>query len=62
LSWAHRTLILRRLKGLEPMISMSVLHWLMREQCWRFAAGPGVVPDPVVHAEFLYQVAHALWD
>jgi putative glutathione S-transferase len=54
--WAHRTLILRRLKGLEPMISVSVLHWLMREQGWTFAAGPGVVPDPLVHAEFLHQV------
>ena len=27
--WAHRTLIFRRLKGLEDMISLSVVHWLL---------------------------------
>src|SRR3954454_7505483 len=26
--WAHRTLIFRKLKGLEAMISLSVVHWL----------------------------------
>ena len=28
--WAHRTLIFRKLKGLEAMIGGSVVHWLMR--------------------------------
>jgi putative glutathione S-transferase len=27
--WAHRTLIMRMLKGLEAKISVSVAHWLM---------------------------------
>src|ERR1700756_4655215 len=27
--WAHRTLIFRRLKGLESMISLSAVHWLL---------------------------------
>ena len=27
--WAHRTLIFRKLKGLEGMIGVSVVHWLM---------------------------------
>lgn len=54
--WAHRTLIMRALKGLEDMISVSVVHWLMREDGWTFANGPGVVPDNLNNAEYLHQV------
>lgn len=34
--WAHRTLIVRKLKGLAPLISVSVVHWHMDDQGWRF--------------------------
>jgi putative glutathione S-transferase len=54
--WAHRTLIMRALKGLEGMISVSVVHWLMLERGWTFADGPGVIPDSVNHAEFMHQI------
>jgi len=54
--WAHRTLIMRALKGLQDMISVSVVHWLMRDNGWTFQPGPGVVPDPVGGADYLYQV------
>jgi putative glutathione S-transferase len=54
--WAHRTLIFRKLKGLEGMIGLSVVHWHMAEKGWTFADGPGVIPDPVHHARFLHQV------
>ncbi|KAK6852774.1 hypothetical protein PG995_011325 [Apiospora arundinis] len=52
--WAHRTLIARKLKGLEDYISYSVVHWHMGEKGWRFptpedtdAEGENVVPDPL---------------
>ncbi len=54
--WAHRTMIFRRLKELEGMISVSVVHWFMGENGWTFAPGDGVVPDPVAGAEFLHQI------
>lgn len=54
--WAHRTLLFRCFKGLESVISVSVVHWLMREKGWTFAEGPGVIPDSVNHADVLSQV------
>ena len=54
--WAHRTLIMRALKGLEDLVPVSVVHWRMRECGWTFAHGPGVVPDPIHGADYLYQV------
>ena len=53
---AHRTLIFRALKGLEEMISLSVVHWHMGERGWTFAPGPGVIPDPIHHAKTLSEI------
>jgi putative glutathione S-transferase len=54
--WAHRTLIMRRLKGLEDIISLSVVHWRMHERGWTFTPGPCVTGDPVNGAQALYEV------
>lgn len=54
--WAHRTLIFRKLKGLEDMVSVSVVNAFMGEQGWTFAPGAGVVPDAVNGARYLHEV------
>ncbi|HLR87134.1 MAG TPA: glutathione S-transferase family protein [Wenzhouxiangella sp.] len=54
--WANRTLIFRKLKKLEPMISVSVVNPLMLENGWTFEDGYKVTPDPVINARYLHQV------
>lgn len=54
--WANRTLIIRALKGLQDMVSVSVVNPFMGQHGWTFEPGPGVVADPVANARFLYEV------
>ncbi|MEM6667847.1 MAG: glutathione S-transferase family protein [Pseudomonadota bacterium] len=54
--WAHRTIIFRKLKGLEDIISVSAVHWLMRDHGWTFEDGEGVIPDGVNNAEYMHQI------
>ena len=54
--WAHRTLIFRKLKGLDALIPVSVTHWLMADDGWTFAPAEGVVPDPVHHVKALHEL------
>lgn len=53
--WAHRTLIARKLKGLEGIIDVSVVSWLMRDQGWTFDRQTGSSGDALDDLEFLYQ-------
>ena len=54
--WAHRTLIFRQLKGLEPMISLSAVNSFMGTEGWTFEPGPGVIPDAINGAARVYEV------
>ncbi|MFC0444695.1 glutathione S-transferase family protein [Pseudidiomarina halophila] len=52
--WAHRTLIFRKLKGLEEHISVSAVHPLMLENGWEFGADE--LADPLYQNDYLYQL------
>ena len=54
--WAHRTMIFRTLKGLENIISVSIVHWYMVENGWTFDPADGVIRDTVNHAQFVHQI------
>ena len=73
--FAHRTVIFRKLKQLEDVVSMSVVEPVMGEQGWEFGDGPGTTPDTVngkqrLGAVYLLADAHytgrvsvpTLWD
>ncbi|XWX00875.1 hypothetical protein V2A60_008898 [Cordyceps javanica] len=55
--WAHRTLIARKLKGLDKFITFSVVHWHLGDKGWRFVTkdekepGDNVIPDPIAGHE-----------
>jgi putative glutathione S-transferase len=55
--WAHRALIFRALKGLEPHIGVSVVHPLMLEDGWSLSADfDGATGDDVLGKAFLRDV------
>ncbi|MFE4108057.1 glutathione S-transferase family protein [Almyronema epifaneia] len=54
--WAHRTLLMRSLKGLESAISLSVVDPYMGEEGWAFSNRPECLPDNVNHTHYLRDV------
>ena len=54
--WAHRTLIMRKLKALETAIGVSVVHWHMAEQGWEFKEAPGADGDGLYGHAYLYHL------
>lgn len=58
--WAHRTLILRHLKGLDEAISISIVDPLMLEGGWKFTGDMGSTLDQVNSKDYLWQVYTAV--
>jgi putative glutathione S-transferase len=54
--WAHRTAIMRRLKGLEDIVGLSAVGSFMGEEGWAFYEETGVIPDSANGARFLREV------
>ncbi|MDN6641034.1 MAG: glutathione S-transferase family protein [Staphylococcus equorum] len=54
--FASRALMMRSLKGLQDIISLSVVNPVMYDQGWSFEAGDGVIPDPVINADYLREI------
>jgi len=55
--WAHRTLVFRRLKGLEDHIDVSVVHPDMLSEGWEFRTDyPGATGDKLYDLPFLRDI------
>jgi len=54
--WAHRTLLMRQLKGLSDAISISVVDPVIGEHGWEFSDGAGCIPDSVNQAHYLWEL------
>lgn len=54
--WAHRTVLLRTLKGLEEVIGLSIVDPVISEYGWQFTNYPGCILDEVNHCDYLWQI------
>lgn len=54
--WASRTLMARKLKGLESVVSMSIVEPALTPQGWRFGTYPAATLDEVNGATYLHQL------
>ena len=54
--WAHRTLIMRQLKGLEAVIGVSIVDPILSDQGWKFSEEPGSIADTVNQAQYLQEI------
>lgn len=54
--WAHRTVLLRSQKGLQDVISLSIVDPVISNQGWKFSDYPGCIPDSLYQADYLWQL------
>ena len=57
--WAHRTIIVRKLKRLEGVIGMSVVDPIRDDRGWAFREGSGHTLDPINGFRFLSEAYRA---
>ena len=57
--WAHRTIIVRALRGLEEAVGMTVVDPVRDERGWAFRDGPGHSKDPINGFTFLSEAYFA---
>ncbi len=57
--WAHRTIIVRKLKQLEDVVGMTVVDPIRDERGWAFRDGPGHSLDPINGFRFLSEAYRA---
>ena len=54
--WASRALIARKLKGLDEIVSVSIVEPAITDEGWRFGDYPGAGPDEVNGATYMHQI------
>ncbi|PSR15952.1 glutathione-dependent reductase [filamentous cyanobacterium CCP3] len=54
--WAHRTVLLRSLKGLKGAIGLSIVDPVISDQGWKFSTRFGSVPDSLYGSDYLWQL------
>ncbi|WP_066765212.1 glutathione S-transferase family protein [Sphingobium sp. CCH11-B1] len=54
--WASRTLIARKLKGLEDVVSVSAVEPALTNQGWRFGDYPGADRDTLNGATYMHEI------
>ena len=54
--WAARTLIARKLKRLEDLISVSIVEPALSKEGWRFGDYPGSTPDEINSATYMHEI------
>ncbi len=54
--WACRTLIFRKLKKLDDIISVSIAIPTVTEQGYSFGAYPGSIPDPLYNIRYVHEL------
>ncbi len=54
--WAHRTAIMRQLKGIGDVIGLSVVGAEIDQNGWEFSQEPGCIPDTANDTRYLWEV------